>query len=330
MPANPYGWMWQLGCPCCEEEELIYLYAVNAFATGLASRFRIDTGAKVSDLSSHQASVTVVKTDSAGNVYVGGSRAASDGNVSLRKFAPDGSQAWAVDTGATVNCLAIDSAFNVVVNHADAIEKYDSDGNFDWNVNPGLSTLQRITVDANDDIIVTYGGGLRKYNAAGTFQWAFIHFGAQQGVVADASGNIYTNGRLSGTNNCHTYKLDSGGTEIARLDHGGTNIDHGGVGVDPTDGTVVLTSRHQVKKYSSDLSTLQWTYDWQASSSGERPLFLVVANDGSIYVTGEYVSAQTKAVAKLDSSGNEVWAAPGDSATLGFCDLAPGLHPVFR
>lgn len=342
-------WAWGLCDPCCAG----FLYAISGAVGGRVSKFRTSDGSKVTDLPNHGSGVSAIAVDSEGAVYIGGSPSTGGfpaTSASLRKYIPNSSeasgyeQAWHTDIGSVAG-IAIDSNFNVVTSVGGGVlKKHDSAGNPVWSQSVGFSG--HVAIDPSDNIILSGSGGtaVRKYNSSGTHQWTFTdtadpdsneQFGQ---VVSDSSGVLYANGpkNIATGGDEYAYKISAAGSQIARLSHNafGDITSHVPIGVDPGDGTVVLMSGYQVKKYAADFSTLLWSYAWNptaTTSSSLRPRGIIVANDGSVYVSGGYISSENKSLAKLDSDGVEVWSAPADgSGGLGRLDMAPGMHPVHR
>jgi hypothetical protein len=210
-------------------------YATIRYAEGdgsVAWTARYDSPSHGSD------SPAAIATDAAGNVYVTGTSANDWATV---KYAPDGTQLWAVRrAGGSARDLAVDGAGNVYVTGTGGgatTVKYDTNGNVLWTRSytpppPGLTAqATAVALDASGNVYV--GGSsnndpgetdalLVKYSSAGVQQW--VREPGQGGDVVndmaiDAAGNVYIAGRQRASVNfllkaMFATKFSPAGTEL--------------------------------------------------------------------------------------------------------------------
>jgi len=173
-----------------------------------------------------------------------------------------------------------------------------------------------------------------------------------QGIAVDASGNSYVTGGFEGTAIFGSTTLESGGSQdifVAKLDNrgnwlwakkaGGTDSDYGyGIAVDAsgnsyvtgyfkgsaTFGSTTLTNNGFANIFIAKLdSSGNWLWAKNAgySGCGTSGNGIAVDASGNIYVTGDFSGSATFGsitltsngdsdifIAKLDSSGNWLWA----------------------
>jgi Beta-propeller repeat len=256
--------------------------------------------------------------DDAGNVYVSGYSAGSDGllDYATVKYDSAGLQQWVARYNGPANnydiatAIAADHAGNVYVTGESvgsatsfdyATIKYDSAGNQQWVARyngPGNGTDEgtAIAVDDAGNIYVTgnsVGSGAGadyatiKYNADGQQQWVARYNGpgnADDIPVAlelDTSGNVYVTGHSLGSGSGYDYatvKYDSAGQQ-------------------------------------------QWEARYNGPGNGGDVASDIAVDDlGNVYVTGGSTGLTTEvdiATIKYNSSGQEQWVAtyngPGNS-----------------
>ena len=249
-----------------------------------------------------------VAVDSSGNVYVCGRDSSSSGTYTwntLVKYNSSGSLQWQkrlgnswVDYGYA---LAIDSSGNVysvgrqtntTTGRFEAwVQKYDSDGNLDWQRkiagSSGVSGFWGVAFDSNDNLYAcgstnSSGAGgsdifLVKYNSSGGIQWqrTLGGSGTDTGadVAVDSSDNVYITGYTRSS-------LPSGTGSAAFF----------------------------VAKYDTDGND-----DWKriiGSSAFDQSHGVSTDSSGNVYITGEIYDGSTSwtaGIVKYDSSGTLQW-----------------------
>jgi hypothetical protein len=222
-----------------------------------------------------------VRTDNAGNVYIGGKFAGnnvdfdpsagvfllsslgpSDGFVA--KYSPTGQFLWAFSFGGgsrdEVNGMNIDQNNNVY------ITGYFRGSNVDLDPGAGVANL---TSNGESGSEVGYGGDIvvAKYDANGQYQWAFNVGGIE----------LY----------------DSGIT--IQTDPSGNNVYLGGyfkvtADFDPSAGTTILNSNTGtafLAKYTA-AGTFQWAFNFGLGNDNNTPFDMKVDAAGSVYVSGYF------------------------------------------
>ncbi len=237
-----------------------------------------------------------IAVDSAANVYVTGrfQGTATFGTIPLTSFGSfdifvaklnsSGSWIWAVKAGTTAGdegySLDLDSSGNIYVT-----------GFFD-----GLATFGSISLPSygsTDDVFVA------KLNNSGTWQWA-VNAGTTTDetgfdLVVDGSANVYVTGYYDGTGTFGTITLSSVSSSddifVAKLNSSGNWIWAATAGGSDTD----------------------WGYGIAVNGSSE--VFITGGIDGTAYFGSTSISTSGSTwdpfVAKLDASGNWLWAVKG-------------------
>jgi hypothetical protein len=229
-----------------------------------------------------------IKVDGAGNVYVDGyfygsttigsfsfSTAADDGNEYdgfIAKLDSTGAVQWARQAASTasgvavLNGLAVDGRGNVFVG-----------GNYNTTVTMGAISL----TSAGDQ-----DGFVARINSAGTFVWARrlggTGFDEAFGMSIDASGNLFTVGRFTGTAKFGSLSLTSVGDQdgfVAKFNGSGIFL--------------------WVRQLGSSLSNV--AYDIQVDSTGN------VYTTGGLGAPGAFARFPTLVLAKYTSAGTIVW-----------------------
>lgn len=165
----------------------------------------------------------VVKTDSAGNVYVTGNSYGEDMDFATLKYDSDGDLQWVRHFGATgdsedyARAMFVDPAGTVYVtgigNDDFATVKYNTNGDVLWsavhNGYGGTDEARAITVDEAGNVYITGSSRLGelnydyltvKYFANGNFAWEAYYdspFGRRDipsGIAVDSRGGVYVTG----------------------------------------------------------------------------------------------------------------------------------------
>ncbi len=248
-----------------------------------------------------------IAVDGAGNAYVTGyfqgaatfgsqTLTASGKDIFVAKLSPNGNWLWAVKAGGTHDDeghgIAVDGAGNTYVT-----------GFFNGAATFGYFTLTR------------GGPFVAKLNPDGTWVWAIntegTGAGNGTGITLDGAGNIYVTGYFTGTvifggqtltasnHDMFAAKLDPFGNWLWAVKAGGSNVDEGrGIALDGA-GNAYVTGHFQGAA----------TFGSQTLSTSDADLF----------------------VAKLDPSGNWLWAVKsgGASSALGYSIAVDGAGKAY-
>ena len=230
-----------------------------------------------------------VTADALGNVYLCGG---SNNTFNIAKFSSSGVVQWQRRLGATTT-----NGYNIAV---------DIYGN--------VYACGRATVGGSSTALLTV-----KYNSSGTLQWQkvlyvpFDNNAQAYGIAVDASGNVYTTGRIlpSSVFQTQIVKYDTSGTLIwqktlsnsfgssgssVAVDSSG-NVYAGG-NMTP-DGTNYY---FQISKFNTSGTLL-----WQRKLSDGSGTGIAVDSSGNVYVSGYKVSNNNFIVAKYNTSGTIQW-----------------------
>jgi hypothetical protein len=249
-----------------------------------------------------------ISVDNAGNVYTVGFfndttdfdpgvgtfnlTSAGQRDIFISKLDASGNFVWAGSIGGTnndyANSIELDASGNLHITGG-----FNGMADFD----PGVGSFN-LTPVGNTDIFVL------KLDAAGSFIWAkgmgstTVDFA--NSIALDASGNVITTGRFSGTGD-----FDPGAGVSNLSTTGGDDV--------------------FVSKLNSN-GDFVWAKNFGSLSASDEAYSVAIDNNGNIYTTGEFgatadfdpgagtfnissVSAGIDVfISKLDSSGNFVWA----------------------
>jgi Beta-propeller repeat len=249
-----------------------------------------------------------ISVDAAGNVYTTGSfqgtvdfdpgsgvaslTSVGSDEVFMSKLDASGNYVWAKAFGGIFGdygySIAVDAAGNVYTTGFFY-------GTADFDPGPGVASLS--AVGNNIDVFVS------KLNASGNYVWAKAFGGTNDeigyGIALDASGNVYTTGRFTGTTD-----------------------------FDPSSGIANLTSAGGSDVFVSKLNSLGnyvWAKAFGGTSDGDIGYGIALDASDNIYTTGNFqgtvdfdpgVGTANLAsagsfdvfVSKLNTSGNYIWA----------------------
>ena len=251
-----------------------------------------------------------VAVDSSGNVYVCGRDSSSSGPPTsytwntLVKYNSSGTLQWQKKLGNTYidygHAVALDSSENPYIvgrtvnlstgRYEGWVQKYDSDGNLDWQRriagSSGTTGFYGVAFDSNDNLYAcgntdSSGQGssdifLVKYNSSGGIQWQRTLGGSGTDlgyeVTVDSSDNVYISGYTRSS-------LPSG----------------------------ISSAAFFVAKYDTD-----GNLDWQrliGGSSFDIAYGVSTDSSGNVYITGELNDGSTwsAVIVKYNSSGTLQW-----------------------
>jgi len=316
---------------------------------------------------------TALEVDNNGNIYVTGmSQTASAGfNYVTIKYDGNGNQKWIASFNGTGNSsdipsgIAVDPSGNVFVTGVSvgsgtagdyATVKYNSLGVQQWvNTYNGSATLSNdaakaITISGNfvyvtgssQSLLSGFNIVTQKINANnGSQVWATSYNGIANGtdkgngIVVDASGNVYVTGstQIAGTNTDYvTIKYTSNGTQSWVSTHDGYGLGDAAnaIALD-NNNNVVVTGTCLVPGNQMEYHTLQYNnsgvQQWLAIfKTGPRTdgrvnksIAIDFAND--IYICGQLYNGSRYdwAVVRYSPGGNEQWHDVFTSPVVGNC-----------
>ncbi|MCS3871120.1 hypothetical protein J3D55_004036 [Chryseobacterium ginsenosidimutans] len=268
LDADPGPGVYTLSVPSAIANRDIFIVKLNSTGDFVwAKQISTPTGAGNDD-------ATVIKTDSAGNVYVAGSYVSADfdpgpgtdvhtiasgsGNGFIVKLTSQGDLTWVKtldgSSSKKINNMVIDAQDNLyVVGHFQ--------GNIDLNPDPTATDIK--TTAGNFDTFVA------KYDSSGSYLWGQSY----GGTGSDTASKIYLNG-----NNLYT-----GGWFSNTVD------------LDPSAGTNSFTSTGGSDAYVSKFNTdgiYVSSYVIADSSTGSNEIRDIVADgSGNLYLSGTFQSS---------------------------------------
>ena len=251
-----------------------------------------------------------IDVDDAGNVYLTGYSAGSDGvlDYGTVKYDSAGQQQWVARYNGPGNyhdiaiAIAVDNSGNVYVTG----ESVGSGSGFDY------ATI--------------------KYNSAGQQQWVARYNGPGNdgdeaaAIAVDDAGNVYVTGNSIGSGtgvDYATIKYNSLGQEqwVARYNGPGNGNDYPmAIDLDAS-GNVYVTGHSFGSGSGYDYATIKYNsagqQQWVASYNGpgngvDEAADIAVAASGNVYVTGGSMGSDTSvdcATIKYNSAGQEQWVA---------------------
>ncbi len=252
-----------------------------------------------------------IAVDASGNVYTTGSFADTadfdpgpgvfnltslsfNGDMFVSKLGVSGNFIWAKHMGGASgvggNSIVVDAAGNVYITGA-------FEGTIDFDPGSGIYNL---TSAGYTDIFIC------KLNSSGNFVWAKQFAGANYydsgySIAVDASGNVYTTGRFTGTIDFDpgigTYNLTTAGTYdifISKLDASGNFILAKQLGGTSTDESMSIAIDAIGNVYTTGAF-------WGTSDFDPGPGIFNLTTFGALGHPDIFIS-------KLDASGNFIWA----------------------
>jgi len=306
------------------------LWAKNFGATGVTATQGLDGGYGVAADGSGNAYVTgffkaTVDFNPGGSTPRNLTATGTTGDIFIAKYAPDGSNLWAIGMGGTGEdygrAVDIDGSGNVYVTG-------EFRNTVDFNPDPG-QTANFTTSNTNSDIFIA------RYDASGGYVWAkgigVVNADIGYDIAVDAAGNAHITGQYQGTVDFNPggtamqlVSKASGGTDIFiakydatgnclwanGVDGSGTDIGYG-IALD-TAGNVFVTGSFSatadfnpggapaelttsggtnvfVAKYS-DSGYYMWAFDIGKNTLNDAGRDIAADSAGNVYVTGTFSS----------------------------------------